>query len=672
MDDLTLAADFPPATREQWLKLVEGVLKGADFDRKLVGKTQDGIAIQPLYPKAEGAVPVAREQAGRWRVSQRVDHPDPAKANELALLDLEGGADALTLVTRKAPASQGFGVRIDSLADLDRTLAGVMLDLIHLRIDAGGHGRQMAALVLALAERRGHALSDLSVDLGLDPVGAMAAMGRMSSSWDAVAHRMGDTLADLTGRGFKGRAFLADGRVYHEAGASEAQELAAVLATGLAYLRGLEAQGHDLEVARGSLAFLLVADTEEFLTVAKFRALRRLWARVEQACGLEPKPIRLHAETAWRMTTRRDPWVNMLRTTVAAFSAGIGGADAITVLPFTAALGLPDAFARRIARNTQIILLDESNLARVADPAAGAGGFEALTDALCEKAWGLFQEIEREGGILESLKRSALQERIATIRVQRDKAVATRKVPITGTSEFPNLSEADVAVLSPSPLWGGDGGGGAGLDQHSADTPAHKGEGKDGAPPVQAEVSFRALVQLAAQGARLPQLAGAAAGPSPVTVAPLPSTRTAEPFERLRDLSDAYLARTGLRPKVFLANLGPAAAFTARATFAKNFFEAGGMEIITNEGFSDQDTLRHAYIESKTELSCICSTDEIYGTHAVESAETLRNAGSTLIFLAGRPGEREDQLTQAGIATFIYAGCDTLKVLSKALEEACA
>jgi methylmalonyl-CoA mutase len=339
-------------------------------------------------------------------VSQRVDHPVPAKANEFALADLEGGADALTLVTPKALAARGFGVGIDSIEDLDRTLGGVMLDLIHLRVDAGGHGRQMAALVLALAERRGHTLSELSLDLGLDPIGAMAAMGRMSASWDAMAQRMGDTLAHLTSKGFAGRAFLADGRVYHEAGASEAQELAAVLATGLSYLRGLESAGHSLDAARRSLSFLLVADADEFLTVAKLRALRRLWARVEQACGLEPKPIRLHAETAWRMTTRRDPWVNMLRSTVAAFSAGIGGADAITVLPFTAPLGLPDAFARRVARNTQAILLDESNLARVADPAAGAGGFEALTDALCEKAWGLFQEIEREGGILESLKPS--------------------------------------------------------------------------------------------------------------------------------------------------------------------------------------------------------------------------------------------------------------------------
>ncbi|WP_457092965.1 methylmalonyl-CoA mutase family protein [Microvirga sp. P5_D2] len=655
MDDLSLAADFPAATRVQWLKLVEGVLKGADFQRKLVGRTHDGIEIQPLYPKAENAGLIAREEAGRWRISQRVDHPEPAKANELALLDLENGADALTLVTRKAPASRGFGVRIDSLDDLDRTLSGVMLDLIHLRLDAGGHGRQMAALILALAERRGHKLSDLSLDLGLDPIGAMASMGKMSASWDAMAQRMGDTLSDLTARGFKGRAFLSDGRAYHEAGASEAQELAAVLATALSYLRALEAQGHSLEVARDALSFLLVADTDEFLTVAKLRALRRLWAKVEQVCGLDPKPIRLHAETAWRMKTRRDPWVNLLRTTVATFSAGIGGADAITVLPFTAALGLPDAFARRLARNTQLILLEESNLWRVADPAAGSGGFEALTDALCEKAWSLFQEIEREGGILESLRSNALQARIASVRAAREKAVATRKEPITGTSEFPNIHEADVSVLMVAPP-----------AQESAVPVPQK------TTPQAAETSFAALVQMASGGATMAQLAGTASGPAPVAVDPLPSTRVAEAFERLRDLSDAYLARTGSRPKVFLANLGPVSAFTARATFAKNFFEIGGIEAITNDGFSDQDKLKQAYLDSKAQLSCICSSDEIYETHAVDAAKTLKDSGSPAVYLAGRSGGHEDQWIRAGINTFIYAGCDTLKVLGEALEKASA
>jgi methylmalonyl-CoA mutase len=654
--DLSLAADFPQATREQWLKLVEGVLKGADFQKKLVSHSHDGIAIQPLYPKAEGSVPIAREQAGRWRVSQRVDHPDPARANELALLDLEGGADALTLVTRKAPAARGFGVAINSIEDLDRALDGVMLDLIHLRVDAGGHGRQMAALVLALAERRGHKLSDLSLDLGLDPIGATASMGRMSASWDVMAQRMGDTLDHLTGQGFAGRAFVADGRVYHEAGASEAQELAAVVGTGLAYLRALEAQGHSLDAARQTLSFLLVADADAFLSVAKFRALRRLWARVEQACGLDPEPIRLHAETAWRMTTRRDPWVNLLRTTVAAFSAGIGGADAVTVLPFTSALGLPDAFARRIARNTQLILLDEVNLARVSDPAAGAGGFEALTDALCEKAWGLFQEIEHEGGILESLKGERLQGRIATVRAQREKAVATRKEPITGTSEFPSINEADVAVLLPMPA--------AESSPASAPVPSS---------PILAETSFVSLVQMAGGRADLSHLADPAAGSSPVAFASFPVFRTAEAFERLRDLSDAYLVSTGARPRVFLANLGPVAAFTARATFSKNFFEAGGIEVVMNDGFQSLHALTAAFAASGTQIVCICSSDEVYfgpaeaaivpnETIAEAATRDLKRAGGSLVYMAGLPTSREDALRAAGIYDFIYSGRDLLEV----------
>ncbi len=188
-------------------------------------------------------------------------------------------------------------------------------------------------------------------------------------------------------QGFRGPFAVADARVIHNAGGSEAQELAYALATALAYWRALEAGGVSLDDARRMIFFRLSADADQFMTMAKFRALRKLWARMEEAAGLAPKPAFIAAETAWRMMTQRDPYVNMLRVTIAAFAAGLGGANAITVLPFTAALGLPDAFARRVARNTQLVLLEESNLAKVADPAAGSGGIEDLTDQLCRAAW---------------------------------------------------------------------------------------------------------------------------------------------------------------------------------------------------------------------------------------------------------------------------------------------
>ena len=246
----------------------------------------------------------------------------------------------------------------------------------------------------------------------------MAARGATPLPWRDIVPIFTSAIADLAGQGFRGPFAPADGRVIHDAGGSEAQELAYVLAVAVAYLRVLEASGIALDDARRMVFFRLAADADQFLTLAKFRALRKLWARVEEACGLPPGPAFVAADTAWRMMTRRDPWVNLLRTTMAVFAAGLGGANSITVLPFTAARGLPDRFARRLARNTQLILLEESNLAKVADPAAGAGGIEDLTDQLCGAAWALFQEIEAAGGAAAALEGGLIQRKVAAVRAR--------------------------------------------------------------------------------------------------------------------------------------------------------------------------------------------------------------------------------------------------------------
>ncbi|GJD94383.1 methylmalonyl-CoA mutase family protein [Methylobacterium iners] len=606
MEDRPFADLFPAPTRERWLGLVEGVLKGADFETRLVSKTADGIRIEPLYDPAE---PVAQPMraSGPWRVAQRVDHPEARAANGLALSDLEGGADALTLVFAGAPAARGFGLPLGGVEALDAALSGVMLPLIATRLDAGPEGIAAARLLKALVERRGETFGALDLDLGVDPIGALAA----GAGAEPSSEELPGLLAELEASGFTGRLCLADGRPYHEAGASEAAELAAVLATAVAYLRMLEAGGHDLERARDAIGVLLVADADEFLTIAKFRAMRRLWAQVEAACGLAPKPLRLHAETAWRMMTRRDPFVNILRATMAAGSAGLGGADVVTALPYTLALGLPDAFARRVVRNSQIVLIEESNLARVADPAAGAGAFEALTQNLVEAAWDAFQAIEREGGIVASLRQGRIQARIAETRAVRARNVATRREALTGASEFPFLAEKPVAVLDV-----------------------------------------------------------AAAPRSPSSDGVLPSHRLAEPYEALRDASDAYLARTGRRPALFLANLGTVAVFNARATFAANAFAAGGIEALDNEGFSDPDALAAAFRASGASIACLCSSDAVYATQGVAAAEALRGAGATTIYLAGKPADLMDALRAAGVDAFLHAGCDLLALLGEALGRA--
>lgn len=607
---LSLAAEFPAADRPQWLKLVESVLKGRPIAR-LTSRTYDGLTIKPLYARAAAAQPIAgRAPAATWQGLQRVDHPDPAAANEQALQDLENGASGLSLVFAGAVGAHGFGLPPTAEA-VERALAGVFLDAgAMIEIDLAPQAKDAALALARLVEKRGIAPAATDIRFGFDPFGAQAMSGVALLPWRELAPLFAGLLRDLAERGFTGPSAAADGRVIHAAGGSEAQELAFVLAVGVAYLRALEAGGVALEAARRMLFFRLAADADQYLTIAKFRALRRLWARVEQACGLAPAPAFISAETAWRMMTRRDPYVNILRTTVATFAAAVGGADALTVLPFTAALGLPDGFARRVARNTQLILAEESNLAKVADPAAGTGAIEDLTEQLARAAWTLFQEIEQAGGIDAALARGLIQDKVAQVRARREQAVAERREAITGTSEFPHLAELPVAVLEVAPA----------------------------ADPAQApaELRFR----------------------------PLAPRRLAEPFEALRDASDRVLAERGARPRAFLANLGKPADFLARATFAKNFLEAGGIEAASNDGFAGPAELAAAFKASGAGFACLCGSDEAYAGGAVVAARALAEAGARHLCLAGRPGEQEAALRAAGVDQFIYIGCNALTTLA--------
>lgn len=612
-DALPLAAEFPRTTQAEWRKLVDAALKGAAFDKRLVTHTYDGLRVEPLYGRAAGAKTVAGRAPGTaWALMQRIDHPDPVAASVQALQDLENGAAGLCLVFAGAPAARGYGVVANDTATLDRALSGVMLDLIPLRIETSPFaGRPVANLMMELVDARKLDPAKLMVDFGLDPIGDMARTGSALLPWPELSARAGATAKDVRAKGFDNAHLLrADGRAVHEAGGSEAQELAFSIAAGASYLRLLEASGFTLEQARQRISFLMAADADEFLTIAKFRALRKLWARIEQACGLKPQPAFVSAETAWRMTTRRDPYANMLRVTIAVTAAGVGGANAISVLPFTAALGLPDAFARRVARNTQLILLEESNLFRVSDPAAGSGGIEALTSQMSQAAWTLFQEIETAGGAAAALEQGLIQKKIAATRAAREAATARRKDAITGTSDYPNLSELPVAVI---------------------DVP------RPAVPAPKAAIKFEALPQI----------------------------RLAEPFEALRDASDRTLAKTGTRPKVLLANLGKLSDFTARATFARNFYEAGGIEALSNDGFRDQAAMIAAFRTSGAKLACLCSSDKFYEREAATAARALAGAGA-IVHLAGRPGEHEADWRQAGIKSFIYVGCDVVSTLQAA------
>ena len=437
---------FPdPVGEAAWRAAVGRVLKGDDFERRLVTRSYDGIPLQPLYPAAEAPAPAGARRP--CAVVARLDHPDAEEAG--ALSELENGADGLVLVVAGAATARGFGL---DLAGLATTLRSVELDLLPLRLDpAPFAGLDAARALLDVAETRRIDPAALDLDPGLDPLGQLARTGEAPEPWPALARLTADAMGALRDRGLAGPVLRADGRPHHEAGASEAQELAAGLATGVAYLRALDAAGVPPGEGRRALSFLLAADAEQILTIAKFRALRRLWAHVEESCGLVPEPIRLHGETSWRMAARRDPHTNLLRATLACVGAVLGGADGVTVLPFTAPLGLADPSARRLARNTALVLLGEAGLDRVADPAAGSGAVEALTEALCVEAWALFREIEREGGLAAALASGSWQARVAGAREHRAADLRSGVRAVVGTTAFRLAVEVPVTVLRPMP-----------------------------------------------------------------------------------------------------------------------------------------------------------------------------------------------------------------------------
>ncbi len=444
-DHLPLAAEFPAATDEQWRKLVDGVLKGAAFER-LQSRSADGLTIEPLYPRARDAAALAGRAPGtRWQVMQRIDHPDPDACNAEVLHELDNGANGLVLIPAGAIGAYGYGLAPGPDA-VERALAGVHLDAgIAIALEFSPHAPGVPMALARLVEQQGLSPAAVDIRFGLDPLGAFARHGRSSAPWRERPPRIASVAADLSKRGFKGPFAAADGRVIHDASGTEAQELAFALAVAVAYLRGFEAGGITLDAARRMIAFRLTADADQFLTIAKFRALRRLWQRIEESCGLVPVPAFIDGSTAWRTMTRDDAYVNILRATIAVFSAAVGGGDAITVLPFTAARGLPDRLARRVARNTHFVLLEEAGIAHVADPAAGAGWSEDLTGKFCRAAWALFQEIEAAGGVIAALERGLIQNKVSAARVARERALADKKEALIGASDYPGV--ADVPVL---------------------------------------------------------------------------------------------------------------------------------------------------------------------------------------------------------------------------------
>jgi methylmalonyl-CoA mutase len=593
------AGVFPAWGEADWRTAAEAALKGASLET-LASSTADGLRIEPIYAPVEGARPLRTDAP--WRVIARLDHPDAREANAQALDDLAGGADGLQVVFSRAVGAYGFGLRRSDPATLHAAFEGVRFDAgARFELDLGRDGAGEALNFAALIERSGASPGDCAVAFGLDPYAA-SAFGPFPADWGAhVKPFVGAALA-LRARGFAGPLVVADARIVHAAGGAPAQELAFALGAAVGLLRALNAAGLSLDEARERIAFRLAADADEFVTLSKFRALRLLWTRIEQACGLEERPAHVQAESAWRMMTARDPYVNVMRGTIAAFSAGLGGADSISVLPHTLAVGLPDSLARRLARNGQLILLRESHLGFVTDPAAGAGGFEALTGALCDKGWTLFQEIEAGGGLAATLKEGAFQPQVAKSAAALRADVARLKLLITGVSAHADLGE-------------------------------RRAETAPGAPEREQPP--------AADGALAPM-------------------RLAEPFEDLRAQSDAILLASGARPRVVLVALGPEPSHRRRVSFIRDWLEAGGIEPVYDGEAGTPDEAIRSLRAAGASLACLCGDDAAYAAQGAAFAAAIKAAGVKGLVLAGRPRDMEAELRSAGVDAFVFAGGDAV------------
>ncbi len=602
-----MASDaWPPARAEDWLALVRQSLQGRDL-AELSSTTRDGIEIRPLYTDGPGRPPAVAAAAGPrqpeagWDIRQHHsvmacgDPPDQL-GREIEQ-DLAGGATSVELDLPEV-------VDVDGL---DRLLSGVDIAMAPLAL-APHADMDAAHALLALAARRGAGLAPSS-SLGLDPLGEWARSGRLTGCDEAAEWATRTASSGSLARGVL--VFRVDATRYVDAGATEAQALGWATATGVAYLRALVGAGIPVDAAAGLIGFRMAATAEVFGTIAALRAARVMWTRVVTASGGSAEAARQHqhAVTATHMYSRRDPWVNLLRGASAALAAGVAGADAVTVLPFDHASGSVDAdgsLGRRLARNTQLLLLEESHLARASDPAGGSFYVESLTDQLASKGWRVLQEVEASGGIEAAIDGGALAAAMEESWQSRLGALRTRREALTGVSEFPWLDEPTPAPVIDTD----DAGGGAGL----------------------------------------------------------PVRRLAEPFEDLRDAADRHRAATGSRPAVWVAALGPAADHSARTAWARNLLAAGGIEARGAAGVDSPIAAAADFAAPGLTAAVVTGSDDMYRLRGAATASALAESGATFVALVcdpGTPAELLSELESAGVDETWHDGIDAAAALER-------
>lgn len=677
----SLADGFEPVSFEQWS---DAATKG-DENVALMTLLENGVEAKWLYTPEDAIAPdpsglpgqapfVRGTRAGRhWRIRQEQTNPDRVRANAEILEDLNGNVQEITLRFDRAareglvPGTPEFdaargvdGIAISNLDHLSQVLEGVFLDMAGVALEAGASAPAAAALLAAHWRESGTAPGEALGSFRYDPLGTLARTGELPAApEDALAEAGG--LAVATAQDWPGvRSLGVDTGIYVEAGATTTWELGIAIATGVEYLRAAVAAGLDPSTAASQIEFTLAVGPDQFLEMAKFRAIRRLWARVLEASGVEESArySATYGTTSARMITAVDPWVNMLRVTTAAFAAGTGGADGVTVTPFDRMIGQPADLGRRIARNTQIILQDESSLGRIADPLAGSWYGEELTDELAKAGWERFREIEREGGALAALRSGLIATTLTALADEREDDLNHRRRVMTGINEFPLLGDDGTSPVEP------DRSKVAGDGSRLAERPAISG--LDDLAGVEVGERLAAATSLASSGARIDELDAALAGGT-FSLPALNPRHDSTPFERLRQAALEHETSGGDRPQVYLACMGSIASHVNYANWAKSFFEVAGVETVPSGALEGSEAQAKTLREGGFELVAVCAGKNQTAEDVADLVSKLRDADATYIYMVNSTPELNEAAMNAGADELLKNGINLSEVLTATL-----
>ena len=684
--------EFTPPTDEEWKAACEALLKGAPFEKKMFTKTYEGITFDPMYTRKhtedilpKGVMPGmgdylrgvdAAGYIGKpWGIAQACDETLPAENNELLRHEHDKGATIYHIVldtasrtgvdARQAEAVGDTGTSVTTVEDMHVLLTGLDLAKFPLYVYAGANAVPLLALVAAARRASGEDMAEVRGIVGADPIGALAADGKLPASLDALYDSLAAAARWATVNAPHLRTVFVRSDVYSNGGANDVQEVASVLATATAYLRALCERGLTIDEAASQIAFAFSMGANFFLQIAKLRAVRPLWAQIVGAFGgsAEAQKMRIHARPALFFKTIYDPYVNMLRNTTEIFSGVVGGIDSFESAPFDEPIRKGDEFSRRIARNVQIMLQEEFGLLQPIDPAGGSWAVETLTRQMKEKIWAEFQRIEKEGGIIAALRAGSLQESVAAVLAARFKNADLRRDRIVGNNMYPNMTETlletraeDTAALKAQRT--------ADIDAYLSDIDVkHRDEAL---ASLRQAHSVDHAVEAALAGATIAELMTAVTeGDGAETVTTIAPHRWSERFEALRQRTEEYKAEKNDNVKIFLANMGPIPQHKARADFTTGFLQVGAFEVLGNDGFKTVEEAADAARASGADAVVICSTDATYPEIVPALAPKLHEVlPKARVFLAGAaPKDLLETYKEAGIDEYISVRANCYEIL---------